>query len=84
MTGRMSGMQGRQPIHGSRSTASPSGSSCRASVRVRSIWIGEGGASRAANSAPVVRRTPRVMGVTTKPLSMSATGCDKVAPSSNA
>ncbi|MNT93442.1 hypothetical protein D3C72_2349220 [compost metagenome] len=80
----MSGMHGRQPIHGSRSTAAPKGSNWPANARVRWIWIGDGGASRAANSAPVVSRTPSVMGVTTKPLSISATGCDNVAPSSRA
>ncbi|KAG0732077.1 hypothetical protein G6F23_014675 [Rhizopus arrhizus] len=77
-------MQGRQPIHGSRSTAAPKGSNCPANTRVRSTWMGDGGASRAANSAPVGSRTPNVIGVTTNPQSMSATGCDKVAPSSSA
>ncbi len=77
-------MQGRQPIQGVFSTASPSGSNCAASARVRATCTGDGGASRGANSAPVVRRRPSVMGDITKPLSISATGCDNAAPSSNA
>ena len=36
--------------------------------------LGRGGSSRAANSAPVVRRSPRAIGVTRYPFSKSSTG----------
>ena len=61
--GSMSGRQGRRPSHGSASMRSPSGKISRASGSTRSSCTGVGGASRNANSAPVVRRMPFTIGV---------------------
>src|ERR1700719_1541520 len=49
------------------SMSSTSGSS-------RASWTGLGGASRSANSTPVVRRTPLLVGASAKPPSASRTG----------
>ena len=62
---RESGKHGRRPSHGSLSTGSPSGNSSRAFGISRSNCTGVGGASRAANSAPVVSRIPCSIGATT-------------------
>ena len=40
----------------------------------RASWPGLGGASRSANSTPVVRRTPLIIGASAKPPSASRTG----------
>jgi hypothetical protein len=74
ITGSMSGRHGRAPIHGFASTGSPNGNSARARGSARSTWIGVGGASRRANSTPVVRRMPRFIGASRKPISESSTG----------
>ncbi len=62
ITGSMSGKQGRAPIHGSASRRSASGNSLRAIGSTLSSCTGVFGASRRANSTPVVRRMPRVIG----------------------
>ena len=62
MIGIMSGVQGRRPRQGSASTRSPSGKSCFAIGSARASWTGVFGASRSANSAPVVRRMPCSIG----------------------
>ena len=59
MMGSMSGRHGRAPFHGWASTGSPSGNSARAFGSASSTCTGLGGASRRANSTPVVRRMPR-------------------------
>ena len=58
MIGIMSGVQGRMPIQGSGSTRSPRGKNSRAMGSARASWTGVLGASRTANSAPVVSRMP--------------------------
>ena len=68
ITGSISGKQGRAPIQGLASTGSPSGNSFCARGSARSTWTGVGGASRWANSAPVVRRMPRFIGPRKKPM----------------
>ena len=72
MIGSMSGVQGRTPIQGAGSTASPSGKMLRAIGSARASWTGDGWAAPRANSAPVVRRMPCRIGASKKPF--DATG----------
>ena len=72
MIGSMSGVQGRTPIQGAGSTASPSGKMLRAIGSARASWTGDGWAAPRANSAPVVSRMPCRIGASKKPF--DATG----------
>ena len=73
--GSMSGVHGREPSQGLASTLPPSSVKARASGSMRCNCTGVDGASRNANSAPVVRRNPWRMGAIAYPLSESTTVC---------